>query len=70
MKPLGRRHTQAARNALAEQGIEMTPDELTAERKKAYATIRGEMRKRGFTVPDSDEELFILMRESRQGSKP
>lgn len=64
MKPLGKLHTQKARQYLAENGIELTPDELVRERKAAYATIREEMRKRGFRVPESDEELFLLMREA------
>lgn len=64
MKPLGKEHNQKARQHLAEQGIEMTPEELVAERKAAYATIRSELRKRGYTVPDSDEELFLMMKEA------
>lgn len=64
MKPLSKEHTQASRQRLAEAGIEMTPDELDAERKAAYATIREEMRKRGHYVPESDEELFELIRQA------
>jgi hypothetical protein len=64
VKPLDKQHRQRARNHLAEKGIEMTPDEVDSERKAAYATIRQELRKRGFTVPDSDEELFLMMHEA------
>lgn len=64
MKPLSREHNARARERLAEQGIEMTPDELVATRKAAYATIRAEMRKRGHEMPDSDEELFRVIQEN------
>lgn len=64
MKPLSKEHNQRARMHLAEKGVEMTPDELVAERKAAYATIRAEMRTRGHEVPDSDEELFLLIQKS------
>jgi hypothetical protein len=69
MKPLGKKHTQRSRQLLAEQGIEMTPGELIAERKAAYATIRTEMAKRGFKVPDSDEELFLLIQKHYKPKK-
>lgn len=65
MNPFDEKHNRRARESLAEQGIEMTPDELQRERKAAYATIREEMKKRGHDVPDSDEELFLLIRESQ-----
>ena len=55
MKPLDTEHNRRARQHLAEQGIEMTPTELIAERKAAYATIRAEMRKKGYEMPESDE---------------
>jgi tRNA A22 N-methylase len=63
MKPLGYEHNRKVREHLAEQGIEMTPDELVAERKAAYETIRREMRAKGYTMPDSDEEIFLLLKE-------
>lgn len=61
MKPLGKEHNRRARHYLAEQGIEMTPAELELERKAAYDTIRKELRAKGYDVPDSDEELFLLI---------
>lgn len=64
MKPLGKRHTQLARQHMAEKhGVEMTPDELSATRKSAYETIRRELRKAGLPAPDSDEELFRLIQK-------
>ena len=69
MRPLGKEHNRRARRHLAEQGIEMTPDELAAERKAAYATIRKELRAKGYTVPDSDEELFQLIQRTYSGRR-
>lgn len=64
MKPLGKKHTQKSRQWLAEhEGIEMTPDELTEERKAAYATIRQELAKRGLPVPATDEEMFQMLKK-------
>ena len=63
MKPLDRQHIQQTCHILAEQGIEMTPDEVNKHRKAALATIRKEMRARGHEMPDSDEELFLLIEE-------
>lgn len=62
MKPLGKKHTQRTQQMLASQGIEMTPSQIQRTRKKAYAKIRAELRKRGIEVPDSDEELFLFMK--------
>jgi hypothetical protein len=67
MKPLGKEHNQVVRNSLAESGIEMTPDELIEQRRAAYDTIRREMRAKGYSMPDSDEELFLLMLAVRRG---
>ena len=66
MKPLSRKHTQKVVHYLANQGIEMTPKEVVSERKKAYATIRKELRTRGYIVPDDDVELFLMMKEIRK----
>ena len=63
MKPLGKEHTQLAREYLAEMGIEMTPDELNKEREAAFDMIRHEMKKLGYTMPDNDEDLFLLLHE-------
>lgn len=63
MKPLSHEHNLRTRNKLAEQGIEMTTDEVVEHRKAAFQTIRVEMRKHGYDMPDSDEELFELLRE-------
>jgi hypothetical protein len=69
MKPLGKKHTQAALKHLADKGIEMTPDEIAVHHKAAYATIRSELRKRGFkNVPDDDEGLFLLMSAIKNGT--
>jgi hypothetical protein len=67
MKILGREHNQKALRHLHNQGIEMTPAELASERHAAYETIRKEMRAKGYTMPDSDEEMFLLLR--RMGAK-
>jgi hypothetical protein len=70
MKPLGKRHNQRALYRLAEQGIELTPDDLIATRKAAYATIRREMQAKGYEVPDDDAELFLLIKASQDRSRP
>lgn len=62
MEPLGREHKRLARQKLAEQGIEMTPDEMEATRKEAYAKIRAALRAKGWEVPDDDAGLFLLMK--------
>lgn len=69
MKPLDKEHNRRAREHLAEKGIEMTPAELQAERKAAYDTIRKEMRAKGFEMPDSDEEMFLLLQRMYSGRK-
>lgn len=48
---------------LAKQGINLTPEQIDQERREAYAIIREEMRSRGHQVPDSDEELYLLLRK-------
>lgn len=47
---------------LHEQGMEMTPDEVTHHRKEAMRKIREEMRSRGYQVPDGDLELLDWMK--------
>ena len=64
MKPLSKQHTQKVVRHLANQGIEMTPEEVITERKKAYETIRKELRARGYVVPDDDIGLFLWMKET------
>ena len=51
-----------ARNSLAEDGVELTPDEMDSERAKAYEIIREEMRKLGSIPPETDEEMFLFLR--------
>lgn len=63
MKPLSHEHNLRTRNKLAEHGIEMTTDELVEHRKAAFNTIRKEMQKLGYNMPDNDEELFELLKE-------
>lgn len=46
---------------LRDQGIEMTPDQVRAERKKVYAAIRAHLRAKGITPPESDMELLEWM---------
>lgn len=55
-------HNVAIRNRLAEQGFEVTVDELVETRKSAFATIRRKMKAHGYSVPESDEELLDLIR--------
>lgn len=61
MKPLGREHNRKALRHLHNQGIELTPEELAKERHAAYETIRREMRAKGYTMPDDDVEMFLLL---------
>ena len=49
--------------ALHDQGMEMTPDEVTDARKEAFATIQAKMREKGYHVPDGDLELLEWMKE-------
>jgi hypothetical protein len=71
MKPLGKRHNRIVREKLAEQGMELTPDQLIATRKEAYAKIRAALKAKGWNdVPDDDEGLFLLMRRVLRGGQP
>jgi hypothetical protein len=65
MQPLDRQHNALVRNRLAEQGFELTPDELVETRKSAFANIRRAMEAHGYGMPESDEELFLLMLAAR-----
>lgn len=73
MKPLGKEHTQRSLHYLAEhEGIEMTPNEIIAERKAAYETIRQGLRDAGFPsvlIPATDEGMFRFLQRyySRKG---
>jgi N-acetyl-anhydromuramyl-L-alanine amidase AmpD len=42
--------------------IEMTPDEADAARRRAYQALREGVRAKGYTLPESDEDLFFLLR--------
>ena len=66
MKPLDANHSKAALRNLHDQGIELTPDELVRERKAAYDTIRREMRAKGYTMPDGDVEMFLLLKQMQR----
>ena len=63
MMPFDKEHNQFVLNRLAEQGVELTPDELIEQRKEAFAKIRSGLLAKGWDVPDSDEDLFLLMME-------
>jgi len=64
MKVFGKEHNQKTLRHLHDKGMEMTPDELLAERKAALATIRQKMGEMGHILPESDEDLFHLMRKA------
>lgn len=60
---LSKSWNQRVRNGLAENGIEMTPDEVQRERIAAYKIIREEMRRLGYEhIPQTDEEMFLWLR--------
>jgi beta-phosphoglucomutase-like phosphatase (HAD superfamily) len=61
VKPLSKEHTQITRQALAEFGIERTPEQMETGRKKTYTKIRKEMLLLGRELPDDDAELFQLL---------
>lgn len=63
MRLFGKKHNQKTLRFLHDQGIEMTPAELETGRRAAYDTIRCEMKKCGLELPESDEDLFFLMKE-------
>ena len=67
MKPLDAEHTLRARNSLAEEGLEMTPDEVRADMRLALDAIRRGMRAEGLAVPESDEEMFLLLHAAMKG---
>jgi hypothetical protein len=69
MRIFSKKHNQAVRNKLAEQGTEMTPEELEETRKAAFANIRKYMAEHGYETPDSDEELFALMLAARKAQE-
>ena len=64
MKPLSPEHNALVRNHLAEHGIELTIEELIRVRKKAYQTVRENMRAKGYALSDSDEELYYLLKNA------
>lgn len=57
-----KKHNQKVRQLLAEDGIELTFEQLEETRKAAYEKIRQEMRKLGYTVPESDAELLLYIK--------
>ncbi|MBV8069207.1 MAG: hypothetical protein JO270_04830 [Acidobacteriaceae bacterium] len=63
-------HNRRVARHCHDQGIELTPDQVVAERRAAYRTIREKMRQRGLKVPDSDEELAHLLAEVCQPPAP
>jgi beta-phosphoglucomutase-like phosphatase (HAD superfamily) len=66
VKPLSKEHTQITRQALAEFGIERTPEQMETGRKKAYTKIRKEMLLLGRELPDDDAELFQLLYKEKE----
>ena len=64
MTPFDKEHTQRAARAMAQQGMEETPDEALRLAKAAMETIRRELRAQGIAVPDSDEQMFLLLKAS------
>jgi hypothetical protein len=62
MEPLGKEHNQAVLRAMHDQGVEMTPDELMATRKSAYAKIRAGLRRRGVACPDEDRAFIVWLK--------
>lgn len=50
---------------LAEQGIEVTPEEAGRHAREAFANIRAAMRAKGHQVPDDDRELAALISAAR-----
>lgn len=60
---------QAVRQDLAEQGMEMTPDEVRHHRAEAYRKIRGALRAKGYEPPESDLELLAWMSEVMKRGK-
>ncbi len=51
-----------ATRILHDRGIELTPAEVIAERKAAFAKIRAHCRTKGIPVPDGDLELLDWMK--------
>ena len=65
-------HCQRVARHLAENDlIELTPDQVDKERRKAFATIRRQLVARGWkgAARISDEELLELMKEAGVGRK-
>lgn len=62
MKPFSKEHYSKARNLLAEQGTEMTPEELMRETRAAFKNIREKLLSLGYKLPDSDIELLRLLK--------
>lgn len=55
---------QLAARHLHNRGIEMTPDQVRTEFDSALDTIRHEMGKKGFAVPDDEREFMLLLKDA------
>ena len=66
MKPFSVEHNRRAMRYLHDMGIEMTESEVVESRQRAFAIIREEMEKKGWDMPESDEELFFMIKELQQ----
>ena len=66
-----REHNQAVARRIREaHGIEMTPDQVAAERRSAYAKIRAELARRGDPdPPPTDEELYVMIHLASEGGR-
>jgi hypothetical protein len=53
---------RAAFNIRNKLGIELTPDQVVEERRKAIAIVRSNFKLLGFNVPDDDDEFIDYMR--------
>jgi hypothetical protein len=62
MRPFSQEHFQATRNALAEHGVEATPDEVKSMISEVLDEIRVRLRAKGIPVPDDDEELCRILK--------
>ena len=59
--PIPHKLTQKVARMFHDKGIELTPEQVTQTRKKAYATIRAGMKARGWILPEDDEHLLAIM---------
>lgn len=59
MKALSKEHIALARNELAKNGYEFTPDELEVRIREIIGKIREELRSKGVPVVEDDEGMFV-----------